>query len=74
MPAEGTLNGTLKSSDEKVLAYIAGKPGCQASAIIVDLSVSRDTLNKIIKRLVDGGLVERRGSKKSGGYYIKSLK
>ena len=74
MPAEGTLNGTLKLSGEKVLAYVAGKSRCQASTIIVELSISRDTLNKIIKRLVDGGLVERQGSKKAGVYYIKKLK
>lgn len=70
----GTLSGTLKSSDETVFAYIAERPGCQASAIIVDLSIPRDTLNKIMKRLIDGGLVERRGSKKTGGYYIRNSK
>ena len=74
MSAEGTLNGTLKLSGEKVLVYVAGKSGCQASTIIVDLSISRDTLNKIIKRLVDGGLVEWQGSKKAGVYYVKKLK
>ena len=79
MPCSGTLKGTLSTlkgtlnpTDERVLMYIAERPGCQASAIIADLSIPRDTLNKVMKRLVAGGLAERRGSKKTGGYYVKT--
>ena len=65
----GTLSGTLNASDRRVLEYIDANPGCRASAIIAETSIPRDTLNKIIARLAKSGKVERRGSKKTGGYY-----
>jgi ATP-dependent DNA helicase RecG len=52
-----------------VLEYIIGHQGSQAHDINEALSVPRDTLNKIIKVLSDNHLIERRGSKKTGGYY-----
>lgn len=42
----------------------------ESFGLIADLAIPRGTLNKVIKRLADGGLVERRGSKKTGGYYV----
>ena len=65
----GTLSGTLNASDRRVLEYVEANPGCRASAIIAETSIPRDTLNKIIARLAKSGKVERRGSKKTGGYY-----
>ena len=70
-PESGTLSGILNDTARKVLDYISGHGGCQASSIIEDLEMPRDTLNKVIKRLVDSKLVERRGSKKTGGYYLR---
>ena len=67
----GTLSGTLNASDRRVLEYIDANPRCRASAIIAEVSIPRDTLNKIIARLAKAGKVERRGSKKTGGYYAK---
>ena len=67
----GTLNGTLNSKQKDVLAFITTTPGVQAQEIIDRLSIPRDTLNKILKVLIDRKLIERRGSKKTGGYYVK---
>ena len=66
----GTLNGTLNSKQKDVLAFITTTPGVQAQEIIDRLSIPRDTLNKILKVLTDRELIERRGSKKTGGYYV----
>lgn len=66
-----TLNGTLNSKQKDVLAFITTTPGVQAQEIIDRLSIPRDTLNKILKVLIDRKLIERRGSKKTGGYYAK---
>lgn len=68
----GTLDGTLTQSNHRVLDFIAAHPGCRAREIIAELSIPRDTLNKIIKRLVDAGLVERQGGKKAGGYHVRN--
>ncbi len=45
-------------------------PGVKALEITARLGIPRDTLNKIIKHLVDNQLIERLGSKKTGGYHI----
>ena len=66
----GTLNGILNSKQKDVLVFIAKAPRVQAQEIIDRLSIPRDTLNKILKVLTDRELIERRGSKKTGGYYV----
>ena len=65
----GTLNGTLNERQKEVLNFITASPGTQAQVIIDQLAIPRDTLNKILKVLIDKELIERRGSKKTGGYY-----
>ena len=68
----GTLNGTLNDSQQLVYEYIRTHPGCQASEIIDHCGIPRDTLNKILRKLIEEhNLIERRGSKRTGGYYIK---
>ena len=67
----GTLNGTLNERQNEVMDFIKASPGVQAQVIIDQLAIPRDTLNKILKVLTDRELIERRGSKKTGGYYIK---
>ena len=67
----GQLSGTLNERQKSVLDFIAATPGVQAQVLIDKLLIPRDTLNKIIKTLTDRGLIERRGSKKTVGYYAK---
>jgi ATP-dependent DNA helicase RecG len=68
----GILNGTLNDSQQLVYEYIRTHPGCQASEIIDHCGIPRDTLNKILRKLIEEhNLIERRGSKRTGGYYVK---
>ena len=67
----GILNDTLNEKQNRVLNFIAASSGVQAQIIIDQLVIPRDTLNKILKVLTDRELIERRGSKKTGGYYVK---
>lgn len=67
----GILNDTLNEKQNRVLDFIAVSPGVRAQIIIDQLAIPRDTLNKILKVLTDRELIERRGSKKTGGYYVK---
>ena len=46
-------------------------PGCMGKEITGALDMPRDTFNKIIRSLFEKELIERRGSKKTGGYWIK---
>jgi ATP-dependent DNA helicase RecG len=67
----GTLKDTLNEKQNRVLDFIAATPGVQTQIVIDQLAIPRDTLNKILKVLTDRELIERRGSKKTGGYYVK---
>lgn len=67
----GGLNGGLNTSQRNTMQYIKEHPGCTAHSISSELGLSVDTIDKHIRVLVGGGYVERRGSKRTGGYYIK---
>lgn len=74
----GGLNGGLKiklnEKQIKVYDAIVMKNGIQIQHLSSLLSIPIDTLDKIISHLVKNNLVERRGSKKTGGYWIKEEK
>lgn len=63
----GGLNGGLKL----LLEIIKNNPGIKAkdAATLLD-NRSISTVEKQIKELSEKGLIERRGSKKTGGYYL----
>lgn len=63
------LNGTLNQSQKTVFDLICTNGGINGNEIIAKLDMPRDTFNKIIRILIDENLVERRGSKKNGGYF-----
>ena len=75
----GTLNGTLiknikeslNASQSKVFDFIMRNPGCMGKEITGVLDMPRDTFNKIIRSLFEKKIIERRGSKKTGGYWVK---
>jgi predicted HTH transcriptional regulator len=48
---------------------IANTPGIKVKGIQDNVNVSRETIKKDLKVLIDKGLVEYRGSLKMGGYY-----
>ncbi len=63
----GQLNGQLKD----VHSLIVQKPGIIAKDISQELKRPYRTVIKQIYKLEDLSLIERRGSKKTGGYYAK---
>lgn len=66
----GTLNGTLNGELELLLDKIVENPGINLNELINILKRPRDTLNKQIKKLIVLNFIERRGSRKTGGYWI----
>ena len=67
----GTLNGTLKNNHQ-VLSLIKKQPGIRTNFISNQTAISIRTLRRILKELIDSNEIEYRGSKKTGGYYIKT--
>ena len=68
----GRLNegdGGLKEGLKFLLTIIKENPGIQIKELADKLNRSIDTLNKQIKKLTKMNLIERRGSKKTGGYW-----
>jgi len=67
----GTLNGALSGTLNPVLGCIKENPGIQANQISNSIKKPIDTVKKQIKQLTDKGLVIRKGSRKTGGYWMK---
>lgn len=75
VPVNGTLikniKESLNASQSKVFDFIMRNPGCMGKEITGALDMPRDTFNKIIRSLFEKKIIERRGSKKTGGYWVK---
>lgn len=67
----GQLNGQLNESQRETLEYIRVNEGCNTTAIAKGLGKPFRTIDKHINTLLQFGLIERRGSKRTGGYYVK---
>ena len=67
----GELNGELNSAQKATLNYIKENEGCNATEISDKTGVPFSTIDKHIRVLLKNGKIERRGSKKTGGYYVK---
>jgi ATP-dependent DNA helicase RecG len=52
------------------LEHIIQNAGVQIKDMVIAVKIPIDTLDKYIKLMVDKKLIERRGSKKTGGYWI----
>ena len=71
---DDTLNDTLNADELAIVQLIETHPGAQVSDIMSFTGKSRPTVNRNIARLIELSIVERRGSRKTGGYYRKGLK
>ena len=65
----GGLSGGLNSDLEDMLQMIISRPGIKAKELSALLQRPVDTVDKQIAKLADKKIIERRGSKKTGGYY-----
>lgn len=69
----GELNGELSERQLIILNAIKNKPGVNATTLAVQLKIPSGSVDKYIRFLIEKQLDERRGSKKSGGYYITDV-
>lgn len=57
-------------SEKLIFDFISEHPGCSASEIKKNRSLSQSTVNRILAQLKAEGLIEYVGSKKTGGYRV----
>ena len=69
----GGLSGGLNEGQKKIVQIIQENEGIQGKEISTRLNVPIDTIDKQIKTLITKELIERRGSKKTGGYFLKTV-
>lgn len=65
------LNDGLNEQQRIVLNEIKKYPGIKGKDLSDKLNISIDTIDRYIKKFTSKNLVERRGSKKTGGYFVK---
>ena len=65
-----TLSDTLNADELAIVKFIEANPRVQVSDIMTFTGKSRPTINRYVARLVELSKIERRGSRKTGGYYI----
>ena len=66
----GQLIGQLNESQKETLEYIRTHEGCNTTMISNGLGKPFRTIDKHIQFMIDTKIIERRGSKKTGGYYV----
>ena len=69
----GTINGTINDYEKEVFKIIAAQQGISSVKIAELSNKSLRTANRAVKKLIDSKLIEYKGSKKTGGYYITDV-
>ena len=64
------LNDGLNERQKKVLKEIKNTPGIKGKELSEHLNIPIDTIDRYIKLFTSRYLIERRGSKKTGGYHL----
>lgn len=67
----GGLNGQLNDSQKETFEFIKAHEGYNTTRIADGLGKPFRTIDKHINVLLELNMIERRGSKKTGGYYVK---
>jgi ATP-dependent DNA helicase RecG len=65
-----TLNETLKPDLKNIIELIHEHSGITQSNIIYHIGKSRTTAYRYLKILIDSQLIEYKGARKTGGYYL----
>ena len=59
----------ISAGQNKVLEYIRENPGLRVPMISEGLNIPSKSIERHVKALIAQGLIEHRGSKKTGGYF-----
>ena len=67
---ESTLKSTLKNTDEKLVEIILSMPAATIPIMQEKLGITRDGVNKALKRLKSKGIIRRVGPDKGGHWEV----
>ena len=65
------LNESLTENQKLLLDILHSNPAITQKEIIANMSLSRSTVQRAIKELIEKGKLERVGSKKTGSWIVK---
>ena len=65
----GQLNETLSETLSETLNLVRNNPGIKRIDLVDRTGLAPATISRYISVLIEKNLIERRGSKKTGGYY-----
>ena len=78
----GKINGKIKirkklaavgtTNDEIVYQIIVDNPGIKRESILKGTEISLRTIDRILQRMKHSGRIEYRGSRKTGGWFVKT--
>jgi ATP-dependent DNA helicase RecG len=69
----GTINGTINpdGNEARLLKAIIDNPAITYDKLSVSLPMPRRTVSREMKKLQDGGVIEREGARKNGRWIVK---
>ena len=69
VPSVGSVRPNVSAGQTKVLDFIKSNPGLRVPMISEGLNIPSKSIERHVKALIALGLIEHRGSKKTGGYF-----
>lgn len=69
IPSELSLEVALSQGQQSVLECVKAHPGLKVPGIEAETGIPSKSIERHIKVLIERGLIEHRGSKKTGGYH-----
>ena len=69
VPSVGSVRPNVSAGQTKVLDFIRENPGLRVPMISEGLNIPSKSIERHVKALIAQGLIEHRGSKKTGGYF-----
>ena len=69
VPSVGSVRPNVSAGQNKVLECIRVNPGLRVPRISEGLNIPSKSIERHVKALIALGLIEHRGSKKTGGYF-----
>ncbi len=69
---DGAINGAINGTKKDIIMLLEKEGGLSVKDLSIRINKSLRTTTRYVENLRDEGLIEYRGAKKTGGYYLKN--